>query len=313
MIQIYTYVQVCCCKGKQQMYKGKRRSHHQVMRWWWKEEEDEENGCVGQQRSCSALGDAHMAYPCHHQATCQCCNNRTECDNFTVQIPHHHHHQLAFCCVSWSHTTPQQPRTLCSLDISRILQHPMKIKICFFWDNPQRTNLPLQIILENRQNVEEEKGHWGCLWRISKYCSLPTLNKHVIWNSKIALHIIPPPQTIVGWPQGSAVSKRTRGQKIQGHWRAKTKSKLFHPLSVSCLPPKFNKDELHFQQKVRKKPKETVWTRQNKGLEERSRRDQVAVAQDVKSIEQSEAKLKEKAKIYESFGIVLSHTAHICP
>jgi hypothetical protein len=53
---------------------------------------------------------------------------------------------------------------------------------------------------------------------------------------------------------------------------------------------------------TRKKAKETVWTKQNKGLAERSRRDEEALRAEQKTAVDVEAKLQEKALLYEQFG-----------
>lgn len=53
--------------------------------------------------------------------------------------------------------------------------------------------------------------------------------------------------------------------------------------------------------RTRKKAKETVWTKQNKGLAERSRRDEEALRAEQKTAVDVEAKLQEKARLYEQF------------
>jgi hypothetical protein len=53
---------------------------------------------------------------------------------------------------------------------------------------------------------------------------------------------------------------------------------------------------------TRKKAKETVWTKQNKGLADRSRRDEEALRAEQKTTENVEAKLQEKARLYDQFS-----------
>ena len=53
---------------------------------------------------------------------------------------------------------------------------------------------------------------------------------------------------------------------------------------------------------TRNKAKETVWTKQNKGISDRSRRDEEALKAEHKTTEDVEAKLQEKARLYEQFS-----------
>jgi hypothetical protein len=69
-----------------------------------------------------------------------------------------------------------------------------------------------------------------------------------------------------------------------------------------CRTDSWSIDVMRACAQTRKKAKETVWTKQNKGLADRSRRDEEALRAEQKTTENVEAKLQEKARLYDQFS-----------